>query len=237
MDNVYIGNLKIDNVTMEQAVERCVTLAKTGGGAVYTPNAEMAKDALDDASFMEILNNGDLVVADGVGVVLASKILGTPLKGKVAGCDLAQNLLPKLETDGLSLFLFGAKPGVAEGARDEILKRHPNIKIAGIADGYYKEDEERLSLIRGADVCFVCLGVPKQEHFINTHAKKEGILMLGLGGTLDVLAGTVKRAPDIFIKLNLEWLYRVAFDPKRWRRSLKLPAFVIEVLKLKGGRK
>lgn len=239
MDVVSIGGLRIDNVSMEEAVSRCMALATSGGGAVFTPNAEMAKDALDDPKFMALLNSGDLVIPDGIGVVAAAKLLGTPLKGKVPGCDLAQRLLPELEKTGYGLFLFGSKPGVAESARDEILRRHPNLVISGVADGYFKDDGERVSAIKasGAKVLFVCLGAPKQERFIAAHREELPMLMLGLGGTLDVLAGVAKRAPEFYQRHNLEWLYRIAGDPARWKRSLKLPAFMLQVLKIKGRNK
>ncbi len=238
MESISIGGQRIDNVTMDEAVSHCMALAGAGGGAVFTPNAEMAKSALDDPGFMTMLNSGDLVIPDGIGVVAAAKLLGTPLKGKVAGCDLAMRLLPELEKAGYGLFLFGSKPGVAEAAQAEILRRHPGLVISGVADGYFKEDRERVSIIKasGAKVIFVCLGSPKQERFIAAHKGELGVLMLGLGGTLDVLAGTAKRAPDFYRRHNLEWLYRIAGDPARWGRSLKLPAFMIQVLKIKGRK-
>jgi N-acetylglucosaminyldiphosphoundecaprenol N-acetyl-beta-D-mannosaminyltransferase len=239
MDVVSIGGLRIDNVTMDEAVSRCMAMAAAGGGAVFTPNAEMAKDALDNPEFLVLLNSGDLVIPDGIGVVAAAKLLHTPLKGKVPGCDLAQRLLPELERAGYGLFLFGSKPGVAQAARDEISRQYPRLKISGVADGYFKDDRERVSVIQasGAQVCFVCLGAPKQERFIAVHKAELPMLMMGLGGTLDVLAGAAKRAPDFYRRHNLEWLYRIAGDPGRWKRSLKLPAFMLQVLKIKGRNK
>ena len=235
MQRVSIGGLWVHNVDMQQAVEACIGLAKSGGGAVYTPNAEMAKLALDDLSFLELLNGGDLVVPDGAGVVLAAKLLGTPLQGKVAGVELAQNLLAPMEREGLSVFLFGGKPGVAQRAAENIQKQCPGLTVCGMADGYFEHDEDRIRLIRdsGADVVFVCLGAPKQERFIHAHKGSCSALMLGLGGTLDVMAGIVQRAPDFYVKHNLEWLYRGALDPKRWGRLMKIPAFLIDVMRLR----
>jgi N-acetylglucosaminyldiphosphoundecaprenol N-acetyl-beta-D-mannosaminyltransferase len=119
------------------------------------------------------------------------------------------------------------------------LRRHPGIKISGVADGYFKDDAERVAAIKasGARVLFVCLGAPKQERFIAAHKAELPMLMMGLGGTLDVLAGVAKRAPEFYQRHNLEWLYRIAGDPARWKRSLKLPAFMLQVLKIKGRNK
>ena len=238
MRSISIGGLRVDDVTMDTAVHRCIELIDAGGGAVFTPNAEMANFALDDAEFMAVLNGGDLIVPDGAGVVLAAKLLGTPISGKVAGCDLAQNLLPWFEKKGYGLFLFGAKPDIAKSAAAKILSLYPKLVISGIADGYYDNEQDRVNLMKssGAMVCFVCLGSPKQELFIARHKNDLGILMMGLGGTLDILAGTAKRAPDFYVNHNLEWLYRIAGNPTRWKRSLNLPAFIIKVLKLRGRK-
>lgn len=235
MQHISIGGLNIHNVTMQQAVGRCLELAASGGGAVYTPNAEMAKLALDDPAFLALLNRGDLVVPDGAGVVLAAKLLGTPLAGKVAGVELAQNLLAPMQQRGLSLFLFGGKPGVAQRAAQAVRAKYPGLAVCGVADGYFDDEARRVSLIAqsGADVVFVCLGSPKQEYFIDAHRGQCHALMLGLGGTLDILAGEAKRAPAFFVEHNLEWLYRGAFDVKRWKRLMKIPAFLADVSRLR----
>ena len=239
MQQISIGGLKVHNVDMRQAVERCLELAASGGGAVYTPNAEMAKLALDDPRLCALLNRGDLVVPDGAGVVLAAKLLGTPLAGKVAGVELAQNLLAPMQKQGLSLFLFGGKPGVAQRAAQALHAKYPELAVCGVADGYFDDEARRVSLIAqsGADVVFVCLGSPKQEYFIDAHRKECRALMLGLGGTLDILAGDVQRAPAFFVEHNLEWLYRGAFDVKRWKRLMKIPAFLADVSHLRRTHK
>ena len=147
MQHISIGGLNIHNVTMQQAVGRCLELAASGGGAVYTPNAEMAKLALDDPAFLALLNRGDLVVPDGAGVVLAAKLLGTPLAGKVAGVELAQNLLAPMQQRGLSLFLFGGKPGVAQRAAQAVRAKYPGLAVCGVADGYFDDEAQRVGLI------------------------------------------------------------------------------------------
>ncbi len=237
METVNIGGLKISNVSMDFCVRYCLkALEEKQKTTVYTPNAEMSKAAFDDSAFMEILNSATLLIPDGQGVVLASKILRTPLKEKVAGCKLAINLLSHIEKGGYKLFLLGGKPNVASVAKNNILSDYPTLNICGVKDGYFKDDFEAVKEIKdsGAEIVFVCLGFPKQEKFIYNHMDECGAtLMLGLGGTLDVLAGTAKHAPEIFVKLGLEWLYRGVLDPKRYKRLLKIPLFLIDVLKIR----
>lgn len=231
MQQISICGLKIHNVDMKEAVQACLDLAGRAG-AVYTPNAEMADLALRQPKFLELLNGGDLIVPDGAGVVLASKLKRVPLKGKVAGIELAQNLLAPAQERGLRLFLFGSKPGVAERAAEKMKEQYPLLEICGTANGYFSDESGPVSAICAAkpDVVFVCLGSPKQERFIHAHKQECNALMLGLGGTLDVIAGDVKRAPDFYVKHNLEWLYRGALDPKRWGRLMRIPAFLVKVL-------
>ncbi len=227
--------VRYDNVTMAEALElgRGILL---GGKTCYcvTPNAEMAYEALHDETFREVLNGADLVLPDGAGVVLGAKILKRPLKEKVAGIEFAQNLLPVMEELGSRLYLLGSKPGIAELAAEKMLEKCPKLCICGMADGYFKEDKEALDKIveARADVVFVCLGAPKQEYFMSNHQKELPVrLMLGLGGSLDGIAGTVKRAPRWMIKLQLEWLYRLCKEPKRFKRMLRLPKFIFAALK------
>ena len=227
--------VQYDNVTMEEAIARGRELL-TGEKTAYcvTPNAEMAYDALRDEAFRAVLNGADLVLPDGAGVVLGAKIVKRPLKQKVAGVEFAQNLLPVMEEVGSRLFLLGRKPGIAELAAEKILEKHPSLCICGMADGYFKTDEEALDKIRQAeaDAVYVCLGAPKQENFMYSHRESLNVrLMIGLGGTLDSFAGTVKRAPRWMIKLQLEWLYRLIKQPKRFGRMLRLPKFIFAALK------
>jgi N-acetylglucosaminyldiphosphoundecaprenol N-acetyl-beta-D-mannosaminyltransferase len=187
------------------------------------------------------LNPADLVVPDGGGVVLASRILKTPLKQKVAGVDFAAELLGILAREKKTLYLLGAKPGIAELAAQKMLLLQPDLRIFGMHNGYFKEDREVLDLInaQAPDVLFVCLGAPRQERFMAEHLHDLKVrLMIGLGGSLDSFAGTVKRAPKWMIRLNLEWLYRLIKEPRRFGRMLRLPKFLFAVIqkRLHGGR-
>lgn len=227
--------VQYDNVTMEEALQIGRQLLQ-GEKAAYcvTPNAEMAYEALHDQDFCALLNGADLVLPDGAGVVLGAKILKTPLKQKVAGIEFAQNLLPILAETGAKLYLLGSKPGVAELAAEKMLQKHPTLQICGMQDGYFQDEDAVIAGINEAeaDVLYVCLGAPKQEKFMQRHqADLKVKLMIGLGGTLDGIAGTVKRAPKWMIKLQLEWLYRLIKQPKRLGRMMRLPKFVFAAVK------
>ncbi|MBQ9737227.1 MAG: WecB/TagA/CpsF family glycosyltransferase, partial [Clostridia bacterium] len=151
-------------------------------------------------------------------------------------------LLEKISKSGQVVFLFGAKPGVADSAKAELEKKYPGIVISGTRNGYFKpeEEEEIVEEINesGADLLLVCLGAPKQEKWIAAHKDSLKVkLCMGVGGTLDVLAGVAQRAPKIFIKFNLEWAYRILKNPSRIGRFVALPKFALEVLKEKHKKK
>ena len=229
-----IMGITFDNVTMQQALERAGEIL-AGDKTCYavTPNAEIAYEALRDESLRALLNEADLVLPDGAGVVLASKILKTPLQQKVAGVDFADGLLGMLAQNGKSVYLLGSKPGIAELAAEKMREKHPGLMICGMHDGYFKDDAPVIAAINEAkpDVLFVCLGAPKQELFMKRHQNDLSCrLMIGLGGSLDSFAGTVKRAPKWMIKANLEWLYRLYKEPKRFGRMLRLPKYLWAVV-------
>ena len=238
---IDVLGVSYDNVTMEEALAKGREILM-GEKCCYcvTPNAEMAYEALHDEEFCAVLNGADLVLPDGAGVVLGAKILKTPLKQKVAGIEFAQNMLSVMEEMGARLYLLGSKPGVAELAAEKMLAKHPKLRISGMADGYFKDEAAAVRKINdtGADVVFVCLGAPKQERFMRAHQGALQVkLMCGLGGTLDGIAGTVKRAPRWMIRLQLEWFYRLIKEPRRFGRMLRLPKFIFAAWKkrIKGG--
>ena len=184
-----------------------------------------------DEKFYQTLLNTDLITPDGIGVVKASGMLGTPLKERVAGFDLMCNLLAKLSEDSkpVSVFLLGAKPHVVQAA-DHLTKTYSAVSIAGIQDGYFKQEDEEniISRIQEAkpDLLLVALGFPRQENFIqNNKHRLETKMAVGVGGSLDVWAGEVKRAPKWIQAIHLEWFYRLCSNPTRWRRQLVLAEF------------
>lgn len=221
-----------DDVTMEEALDHVEELMSSGAGHyVVTPNPEFIQTAKKDAEFRDLLNGADLSVADGIGVIYAAKILGRPLKSKVPGIELASGLCERMAQKGGKLFLLGAKPGVAEQAGENLCARYPGLTVCGVHDGYFQDDTPVVEQIRRseADVVFVCLGAPKQEKWMARNGEACGAkLLLGLGGSLDVFAGQVKRAPEGWQKLGLEWLYRLIKQPSRFGRMARLPLVLVE---------
>ncbi len=235
MEKVDILGVKFDNVTMDEAIMEVLRLLKNNEtDMVVTPNPEIVQLCVDDPAVMDVINSASLTVADGIGVIYAARMLGTPLKEKVPGFDLASNLLRYIETGEYRLFLLGAAPGVAEKAAENIKAKYPRIDICGTNDGYFSDEERIVNKINEceADICFVCLGAPKQEIFIKRHIKDTcAKVMIGLGGSMDVFAGNVKRAPAWMTRMGLEWLYRLLSNPKRMGRMMKIPVFLSNVKK------
>jgi len=227
---VDVLGVAFDNVTLDEAVERALALLEQDGPHMAaTPNPEIVQCARKDKELAQILAGADLVIPDGIGIIHAAKILGTPLKGRVPGIDFAAALMGRMAETGKRLFLLGAAPGVAEQAAANLQAQHPGLVVCGAHDGYFKEDGPVIQKIRAAraDVVFVCLGFPKQEKWIAAHGAETGArLLIGLGGSLDVFAGRVERAPESFQKLGLEWFYRLAKQPSRIGRMAKLPLFL-----------
>lgn len=222
-----------DNVTMEEAVCEGMRLLHSGGTHyVVTPNPEIVEVCRADAAARAAVNGADLVLPDGIGVIKGAAMLGTPLKEKTPGIEFAGYLLEKMAGEGKSLYLLGAKPGVAETAGKKLTETYPGLRLAGTQDGYFKEDGPVVEAIRqsGADVVFVCLGAPKQEFWMAKNGSATGAALLcGLGGSLDVFAGVVARAPKFWSDHGLEWFYRLCKEPRRIGRMMKLPLFLVHV--------
>lgn len=235
-----ILGVQIDRMTLDEAVDAGRTLLDGPGfHYVVTPNPEFVLAAKKDREFRRVLNGADLALPDGIGVVYAAKVLGTPLKERVPGVDFAQRLMALIAGNGKKLFLLGAKPGVAEKAADNLRKEYPGLDICGVHNGYFQEDGPVVEAIRasGADIVFVCLGAPKQELWMSKFGPETGArLMIGLGGCLDVFAGNVQRAPEKWQKAGLEWLYRLFKEPSRIGRMAKLPLILVyaAAARLKG---
>lgn len=236
MDKVNILGVNVSKVNIEEAVDvifKMLDERKTH--SIFTPNSEIILHAYKNREFCDILNSADLLTADGIGVVYASKILGDPIEERAAGFDIACGLIDRIAETGHRLYLFGGRPGVAEKAKRNLEKRYPFIQIVGTRNGYFKE-EETSDIINdinsvGADIVFVCLGAPKQEIWISKNQDKlRAKILMGIGGSLDVFAGEVERAPEIWCRLGLEWFYRLMKEPWRFKRMLALPKFGFTVL-------
>ena len=240
-DKVNILGVWVDMVNIPRAVDKIMQFFDDDGlHKVYTPNSEIIMAAYKDDNFRDILNDAELLTADGIGVVYASKILGKPITERAAGYDILCEVLERIKGTSRSVFLFGGKPGVAELAEEKLKERYPGIVIAGTRNGYFKPEEEEdiVSQINssGAELLLVCLGAPKQELWINKYKDKLNVkVAMGVGGSLDVFAGTALRAPDFYCKHGLEWFYRLMKQPSRAGRMLALPKFGFTVL-IKGRK-
>ena len=227
-----ILDIQFDNLTREEARQAGAALLHSSDfHYAVTPNPEFILTADKDLEFQKILNQADLVLPDGIGVVYSAKILGTPLKERVAGFDFACDMLDVLDEMGGRLYLLGSKPGVAEEAGRRILEQHPHIVLCGTHDGYFQDSDPVAHEVAQAqpDLLFVCLGAPKQEKWIARFGLLTGAkLAIGLGGALDVFAGNVERAPEQWQKLGMEWAYRLVKEPRRIGRMAKLPLVLVK---------
>ena len=230
---IDILGVGFDNITMEEAVETAMDhISAHRGGYVVTPNPEIVMLCKGTPALTGALEEAALVLPDGVGVIYGARILGTPLRSRVPGIDFAAALMERMSrTAHNRVYLFGAKPGVAEQAAETLRARYPGLVVVGTNDGYFSDDAPIIANINQAkpDLLLVCLGAPKQELWMQKHAPALDVgMMAGLGGALDVFAGTVKRAPVRWQKLGLEWLYRLLCEPKRIKRMIKLPIFILD---------
>lgn len=235
---VNLLGASIDNLNMKETVFKIISFIKQGSKVCYviTLNPEYLYRAQDEPELMSLVHEADLVTPDGAGIVWASKVAGTPVPERVTGIDLMLNLMPVAEKEGWGIFLLGSAPGVAEEAAENLRKQHPAVNIVGTYHGYFKEDEEEavIGLIQEAKphLLFVALGMPRQEQWIHKHKDHLQVpVSMGVGGSLDVIAGRVERVSPWLQRVHLEWLGRLIKEPHRWRRQLVLPKFAWLVIK------
>lgn len=202
---------------------------------VITPNPEIVIKATRDPVLMSIINTADLVVPDGIGVVVGAKLLGNPLPERVPGYELTQALFASSVTlsEPLTVYLLGGKPGVAAQAGLNLSQQYANLTVVGTHSGYFDTIEEA-ALLRDIErtrpqVLIVGLGAPKQEKWLHQHRHLPIKIGIGAGGSIDVFAGQVQRAPERWIKLNLEWLYRLLKQPQRLFRMGSLVRFILRI--------
>lgn len=232
---VEILGVPVAALTMREAVEQTERwMDERRGALIATANAEMIMNATRDEELFEILRSADLVVPDGAGTVWAARHLGYEMPERVAGYDLSQELLRRAPQKNRRVFFFGSAPGVAEKAKQKAEELYPGISVVGVRNGYFSSEEEPkiIQEIREAhpDLLLVALGVPKQEKWLKKHKDALDVpVSIGVGGTLDVMAGTMRRAPVWMQKAKLEWLFRALLQPKRAGRLLALPKFVFRV--------
>ncbi len=232
---ITLRGIPLDVLSAEEAGKRMEhLLSEDGCSVVVTPNCEMLYAAEKNAELRSALTRADLAVPDGIGVVKAAKMSGTPLKERLAGIDVCFGALRTCAEKGLGVYFLGGKPGVAEKAAENLRKLIPGLVIAGAADGYFSEAEEAdiIQKINDSGAAFLVagLGSPKQELFmVRNAADLKTKACMGVGGSLDVWSGEAKRAPERMTRSGLEWLYRLAKQPSRIRRMVKIPAYLLLV--------
>ncbi|MGM0602826.1 MAG: WecB/TagA/CpsF family glycosyltransferase [Bacillota bacterium] len=239
---VEILGIKIDRVDMQAAVKEVEVLLKRERESavkpayIVTPNSEMIAMSVEDEELASILNSADLSTPDGAGVVLAAKIMGTPLIERVAGFDLLIQMIEKFEKKDFSFYFLGSRPGVVDKAAASLKEDYPNLNIAGYHHGYLDRElqEKVIAEIneKDVDLLLVGMGVPLQERFIDKNIENLNVkVAMTVGGSFDVIAGEVNRAPVWMQKAGLEWFYRLMQEPSRFGRMLSLPRFILLVLK------
>ena len=229
---VKIQRLNVDTFTLDEAIK----YANTISGQVITINPEMIENASQNPDFAEIINSAELVIPDGIGVEIGLKILGYNVR-RIAGIEFSHRMIEECAKNSQSVALVGAKPQIVEKAKENLEKEISGLYITYAHDGYFSNDEEIINelKIRQPRLVLCALGSPKQEEFI-IKAKQvlPNALFVGVGGSFDVWSGVVERAPEIYQKLGLEWLYRTVKEPKRFKRIFPtLPLFVLKVLREK----
>ena len=236
LKQVEILGVNVNSLTMAQAVEAVQQfIAEKKVALVATANAEMLMRATQDEELKDILNQADLVVPDGAGTVWAAGHLGEPMPERVAGFDLAQELMREAPSRGDRVYFFGSAPGVADKAKAKAEELYPGIQVVGVRNGFFSEADEPqiIADIRAAkpDILLAALGVPKQEKWLKKHMQELQVpVSIGVGGTLDVMAGVMERGPLWMQKAKLEWLFRGLKQPSRAGRLLALPKFVLKVV-------
>ncbi len=234
-----ILDIPIHDVTTEETLTLIDQFVREGvPHQICTVNPEFIMLAQKDAEFKQILDRSALNLPDGIGVVWAAKRVGHPVRERVAGSDLVAQIADRAQQTGWRIFLLGAAEGVAEQAAIKLKERYPQTHIVGTYAGSPRvEDEADIAArIRSAEanVLLVAYGAPKQDKWIARNLERTGVAVaMGIGGSLDFIVGTQKRAPRWMQRVGLEWLYRLVREPWRWRRQLALPRFVWEVLFVK----
>ncbi|ABB14221.1 WecB/TagA/CpsF family glycosyltransferase [Carboxydothermus hydrogenoformans] len=239
---IKIYDFPVASLSLNEAVNKVIKLIEERRKAhIITINPEMIYAALNNPDLKQLVLNADLILPDGVGIVLAGKIKGQSFKERVPGIELVEGVIRK--KDNLKVYLIGAKPGVAEKAAIKLLEFNNTVEIVGIENGYFTNDEEKIEqIIKGnPELVLVGMGFPRQEIFIrNLLAKSpEPMVAVGIGGSFDVWAGVTKRAPKFMQKAGLEWLWRLIQEPWRYKRMMVLPKFALKVLvdyKLRGRK-
>ncbi len=236
-EKLNIFSVSVDRITKQELLQKMSDMLCSDAqiqNKIFTPNTEMLLAAKKDCSLASLLNSAELLIPDGTGIKIASRILNSPIPERLSGIDLAEDLLSIAAHKGSSVYLLGGQKGVAEAAAKNLKCRLPSLNICGTHHGYFdksgKENDLVLEEIRAAapQILFVCFGFPMQERWIcdNLSSLPSVRLSLGLGGSLDVWSGNKKRAPKALQALGLEWLWRSALEPRRFKIFIEIPEFL-----------
>ena len=235
--SIDILGVRVDDVTEVEAIAWCANAVQRGRPRlVVTPNAEFVMRARREPAFLGLLRSADLSIPDGAGLLLAGRILGTPLREQVTGTDLVVDLARLCATEGWRIYLLGGAEGVAAAAGASLQTRFPGLQVAGAYAGSPRVEDEAaiLARIRAAapvHVLAVAYGAPSQEQWLARNLPKLDVpIGIGIGGALDFISGRVPRAPRLVRRAGFDWLYRLVRQPWRWRRQLALPRFVLTAL-------
>jgi N-acetylglucosaminyldiphosphoundecaprenol N-acetyl-beta-D-mannosaminyltransferase len=232
LPSVPLHGLRVHRLTMDETLDTLDRFIREGTPHhVVTLDASMCVTARDDADLRRIVESAELVTPDSAGVLWACRRAGRELPERVSGVEIVERLCALSASRGYRLFFFGAGPGVADDAADRLREKYPGCQIVGTRNGFFTPDDEteitaRIREARPHILC-VALGIPKQEKWIARNREALGVpVLIGVGGTFDVHSGRVKRAPKWMQRLNLEWLYRLAKNPRKIGKVMTLPKFV-----------
>ena len=215
-------DVEFDNLSMTDAIDAIADdMANDRRKKVYYVNADCFNKTIRDKDYLELLRKGDYILPDGVGVLLACKMMDVGLRENVNGTDMLPFICTMAAENDYSMYLFGAKPGVAALMRENLMEIHPSLRIIGERNGYFKDESEEKEMIDEIkrlkpDILLVALGVPAQEAWIDKHYDELPCrLMIGVGGLFDFYSGRIKRAPVWMREMGLEWIFRLAMEPKK----------------------
>lgn len=227
-----LWGVTVDNISLNYALTKVQHWIKTERTPhiIVTPDALAALRSRTDENYRRIVRGAGLVLPDGAGLIGALKLIGTPIQERIPGVEFTEHLCRRAAYEGWRVWMLGGAPGVAEAAADRLEEKFPGLTVVGTCDGFFKTEEtdDICAAIRGAetDILFVGLGVPKQEYWLEEYLGRTGaVIGMGIGGSMDVISGRLTRAPKMWQKVGMEWLYRVIQEPWRWRRLTKLPLF------------
>jgi N-acetylglucosaminyldiphosphoundecaprenol N-acetyl-beta-D-mannosaminyltransferase len=236
MPAAKILGVRVHSVSMPQVMHMVTAMASgPHSHQIVTVNPEFIMEARRNDAFRHCLNEASLAVPDGIGVVLAQRMQGVSTRGRIAGVDIVEGIAELSARNGFGVFLLGAAPGIAELAAEKLQQKYPGLRVVGTYAGSPRPEEEDQIVARvlaaKPHFLFVAYGAPRQDLWIQRNLTRLQVpVAMGVGGTFDFIAGIAVRAPRLLQRIGLEWLYRLAREPRRWRRMLALPRFAVAVL-------